>query len=464
MWLDSRKRLRSMSNRLSRLQKIALSLVVATFFIYIVSPYDSAFRAFFRFQGTVVVDYYQSHYPSSGSWLYRRQRYPVDLDNEVGVIIKTGYGTKHRIGTSLKALSNETFFPDILVVQDFPVLPEQGKYQLTNGKKVHTVDIIGWNLERGALKGREHLERIAKYTNLADAVEAEEWALSEGLGRHIGWELDAMKFLPALEYAWNTMPKKKWYLMLDDDTYVIKGSLHLLLGQINYGKPHYIGNPVGDYKGRFSHGGSSVILSGATLRNLFEWHPEVAAEGNLESPSSIWGDKLLSTTLQKIGIYLDESYRRLFNGEAPWVTRMWMDRLCLPLIGFHGLNNPDAMEQVGETFKKIDGPIFWKTLAQIYNAPDYASFLDQPVRENINFVGREEEGVSVAVGNITKKEECVELCNRNTRQCMAWTYDNRIQRCVYAPWAILGDFAEGLVSGINAREAQRAVAHCYRPR
>ena len=93
----------------------------------------------------------------------------------------------------MRALSNESFFPDILVVQDFPVLPEQHHYNLTNGKGIPVIDILGWNLGRGALKGREHLERIYKYKNLADAVEAEEWVLSEGLGRAIGWELDAMK-------------------------------------------------------------------------------------------------------------------------------------------------------------------------------------------------------------------------------------------------------------------------------
>ncbi len=106
---------------------------------------------------------------------------------------------------ALRALSNESFFPDILVVQDFPVIPEQKSYNLTNGKGVEIVDILGWNLKRGALKGREHLERIYKYRNLADAVEAEEWVLSEGLGRAIGWELDAMKVWPTLPFHENAL-------------------------------------------------------------------------------------------------------------------------------------------------------------------------------------------------------------------------------------------------------------------
>lgn len=461
MGLVGRHELRSLSARLTRLQKIALGLFLSFFAIYVTSPYDSSLRSFFRFQKTVVTNYYQGQYPSDG-WLYRKQYYPIDPDNDIGLIIKTGYGTKHRMPVVLRALSNESFFPDTVVVQDFPFIPEQKYYNLTNGKGVDVVNILGWNLERGALKGREHLERIGKYKNLADAVEAEEWALSEGLGKAIGWELDAMKFLPALEYAWNTLPKKKWYVMIDDDTYAIKSSLSLLLGHLNFGQPHYIGNPVGDYKGRFPHGGSSVIMSGATLRNLFEWHPEVVAQANLESPFAIWGDKLLSTTLMKISIYLDETYRRLFNGEHPWMTRMWSDRLCLPIMGFHGLGNTEAMEQVGEVFKGQQGPVLWSSIARIYGVPDYQSFIDVPVRPNMNYVGRLDDQ-STTVENVVKVEDCLAICDRQSTKCMAWLYDPEAKTCDFAPWAILGDIADGRFSGVNGKLGKRISDRCHAP-
>jgi hypothetical protein len=250
--------------------------------------------------------------------------------------------------------------------------------------------------------------------------------------------------------------------MLDDDTYIIKGSLTLLLGHLNFGQPHYLGNPVGDYKGRFPHGGSSVILSGAAMRNLFEWHPEIAAEANLESPFAIWGDKLLATTLMKVGVYLDESYRRLFNGEHPWMTRMWIDRLCLPIMGFHGLGKVEAMEQVGDTFKDQHGPVFWKSLAKIYGVPDYQTFVDVPIRPNMDYVGRLDEQ-STTVEHVAKVEDCLDICDRHSTSCMAWTYDPNSRQCHYAPWAILGDFADGRFSGINGKLAQRLVKRCHSP-
>ncbi|KAI1185375.1 family 31 glycosyltransferase [Nemania serpens] len=461
MGLVERHKLRALSAHLSRWQKIAVGLFIALSVIYVTSPYDSSLRSFFRFQHNVVRDHYQSQRPSDG-WLYRRQRYPIDPNDDIGLIIKTGYGTKHRVPVSLRALSNESFFPDTVIVQDFPPIREQRYYNLTNGKGVDVVDILGWNLKRGALKGREHLERIYKYKNLAAAVEEEEWVLSEGLGKKIGWELDAMKFLPALEYAWNTLPKKKWYVMVDDDTYVIKSTLALLLGHLNYGQPHYLGNPVGDYKGRFPHGGSSVILSGAALRNLFDWHPEIVAQANLESPFAIWGDKLLATSLMKVAIYLDETYRRFFNGEHPWMTRMWSDRLCLPIVGFHALGDRLAMEQVGEVFGEQKGPVLWSSVAKIYGVPDYQSFIEAPIRSHINYVGRLDEKATV-VENVAKVDDCLNLCYRSPTNCMAWFYDPISKRCEHAPWAILGDFAEGRLSGVNGRLGKRLMNRCHTP-
>ncbi|RYO75450.1 hypothetical protein DL766_002537 [Monosporascus sp. MC13-8B] len=361
------------------------------------------------------------------------------------------------------ALSNETFFSDTIVVQDFPVVEESQKnYSLANGKAVPAIDIIGWNLKRGALNGTQNLERMRKYKHLADAVGAEEWMLADGIGRNMGWELDAMKFLPSLEYAWLNMPKKKWYLVLDDDTYIIKHSLTLLLGHLNPAKPTFLGNPVGDYKGRFPHGGSSVIISGSAVSKLYDGHPDIVAEGHQESPTAIWGDKLLSTTFMKIGVYLDETYGRMFNGENPWMTRMWVDRFCLPLVSFHGLGEGDLMEQVGNTFKHMEGPVFWRQLADIYGTYNFSSFHQDPVRANMDFVGRLDEH-STTFTDVNDVPQCIKLCGQHRNTCLAWTFDPALRLCHIAPWAIIGEIAEGRSSGVNAPLAEWVANKCHTP-
>ncbi|RYP75628.1 hypothetical protein DL770_007361 [Monosporascus sp. CRB-9-2] len=461
MGVAERNGLRSCA-RLTRGHKIAIALLTILFVIYHSTPYDSRPRAFVRFQQNNVEDYIQNNYPSD-SWLFRRQRYPINPDQDIGIILKTGYGTRHRVNALLQALSNESFFSDTIVVQDFPVVEESQKnYSLANGKVVPAIDIIGWNLKRGALNGTENLERMRKYKHLAAAVEAEEWMLSDGIGRNMGWELDAMKFLPSLEYAWLSMPKKKWYLVLDDDTYIVKPSLTLLLGHLNPAKPTFLGNPVGDYKGRFPHGGSSVIVSGSAVSKLYDGHPDVVAEGHQESPTATWGDKLLSTTFMKIGVYLDETYRRMFNGENPWMTRMWVDRFCLPIVSFHGLGEGDSMEQVGNTFKHMEAPVFWRQLADIYGAYNFSSFHQDPVRANMDFVGRLDEH-STTFTDVNDMPQCIKLCGQHRNTCLAWTFDPALRVCHIAPWAIIGDIAEGRFSGVNAPLAEWLAKKCHTP-
>ncbi|KAI0852918.1 glycosyltransferase family 31 protein [Daldinia vernicosa] len=461
MGIAERRSIRSCITRMSRPQKIGLGALVFLFILYSLTPYDSRPRSFFRFQQNVMQDYYQNALPSD-SWLFKPQPYPIDPSNDIGIVIKTGFGTKKRVPAALQALSSESLNADTIVVQDFPLFPGQKNYTLASGKEVPVIDIIGWNLERGSLRGQEQHERVMKYINLADAVDGEEWMLADTLGKDMGWELDAMKFLPSLEYIWHTMPKKKWYIMLDDDTYIIKSSLALLLGHLNYGKPQFIGNPVGDYKGRFPHGGSSVVISGAALSKLYEEHPEVVAEGHQESATAIYGDKLLSTTFMKIGIYLDETYRRLFNGEPPWMTRMWIDRFCLPLVSFHGLGNDDAMLHVGDTFKNMTEPVFWRQLGKIYGAPNFASFIAEPIRSNVDYVGRLDE-YSKTIDKVTEVDACLKICNDHSTECLAWTFDPGRQQCHIARWAILGDVAEGRFSGINGQLAQKLESSCHGP-
>jgi hypothetical protein len=258
------------------------------------------------------------------------------------------------------------------------------------------------------------------------------------------------------------MPKKKWYVMADDDTYVIKSSLSAVLGHLNYAKPQYLGNPVGDYKGRFAHGGSSAVISGSALAKLFDHHADIVAEAHLESPSATWGDKLLSTTLMKIGVYLDEAYSRLFNGENPAMTRMWADRFCVPLVSFHGLGDGAVMEQVGNTFRNLKEPFFWRQLGGIYGAANFASFAAEPIRVNQDFVGRLDEH-STTTMNVPSVEECHKICTRNSGECLAWTWDSGRRQCHYAPWTIIGDYRDGFFSGINYPLAKALDRACHSP-
>lgn len=191
--MEKGSRLRSyFLGRASRSRVSLLAFFAFLFMVYIVSPYDGRLRSFLRFQHTVVSDYIQHKYPSD-KWLFRTQPYPIDPATDIGIVIKTGYGTRKRVPRVLAALGNETFDADVMIVQDYPVIAHENTYNSSSGKSVPVVDIIGWMLDTKKLAGKEHVERIAKYRQLADAIDAEEWFLSDGLSKTMGWELDAMK-------------------------------------------------------------------------------------------------------------------------------------------------------------------------------------------------------------------------------------------------------------------------------
>ncbi|KAK6840356.1 glycosyltransferase family 31 [Apiospora arundinis] len=449
------------TSRLSKSRIHILAAVAVLFVIYLLTPYDSTVRSAIRFQKTIVGNYIQHKYPTD-KWLLGAQKYPIDPLHDVGVVVKTGYGTRRRVPLMLDAYFKEHFTGDMVIVQDYPVGDNEKNYTLPDGKKIPVLDIIGWMLEQKLLAGKENFERISKYKHLAEAIEGEEWFLSEELSKDIGWELDAMKFISGLQYAWQTMPKKKWYLMVDDDTYVLKESLSLLLGHVNYAKPQYLGNAVGDYKGRFAHGGSSALISGAAMKKLFEDNPQVAAAAHLESPTAIYGDKLLSTTLMKLGIYLDEAYSRLFNGENPRSTRIWGDRFCVPLVSFHGLGSDNLMEQTGDTFKAVKEPVFWRQLAKIYGADEWDTYLKEPIRVNHNYVGRLDEHTTI-IKRVNTVEDCLNDCLSRGGECLAWTWDQAAKECYLAPWTIIGESQEGVFSGVNGPVSTKLASHCHSP-
>jgi hypothetical protein len=268
-----------------------------------------------------------------------------------------------------------------------------------------------------------------------------------------------MQFIWGLELAYKTLPFKKWYLILDDDTFLIQTSLKLILTHLDPQQAHYLGNAVGDFRGRFAHGGSAVILSGTAVKRLFE-HPEIVAQAHVLSLAEIWGDKLIATTLQKTGVYLDERYSHFFNGESPTITRIQIDRFCSPLLAFHGLSNPEEMRQIGLAFRDNEKPTLWNHVWAMYGAPELQSFVKNPMREQQDFVGRADER-SMTVPNLVSAKECMEHCGVHIGRCLAWTWEEEKKACHIAPWMIVGGKPEGKTSGVNYEQVKKLMKECW---
>jgi hypothetical protein len=262
-----------------------------------------------------------------------------------------------------------------------------------------------------------------------------------------------------LELIYKQMPNKKWYIILDDDTYLIPQTLEMMLSRLNPRKPYYIGNVVGDFKARFAHGGSGVLLSGEAVRRLFK-RPDIVAKSYIESLDETWGDRLVATTMQKLGIYLDERYSHHFNGEPPEHTRIASDRFCSPLLSFHGLRKPGAMTAVGRTLAKVDKPVLWGELWHHFSPYSIEDLATQLTQRGQDHVGPGDEFIKTWK-SIREVEQCRKLCEGNGKWCLAWTHDQQSNECRGSPWMVIGtDDAEQKQSGINWKKTATLLKQC----
>lgn len=262
-----------------------------------------------------------------------------------------------------------------------------------------------------------------------------------------------------MELLYEKMPNKKWYLILDDDTFVIKPSLELFLNHLDSNKPQYIGNAVGDFKGRFGHGGSGIIISGAAMTLLFD-RPDIVASAYLESMDEKWGDRLVATTLQKLGIYIDERYNHHFNGEPPLITRITPERFCSPLLTFHGLRKAGTMQAVGRTLARVEHPMLWGELWQHFGGYPIQQLGEQSVQRGQDHVGPTDEdskGLKI-YDKIGSAERCRRKCEKG---CLAWTLEEETGKCLVSPWMVIGgDGAEGKISGVNWKAVEKMLWNC----
>lgn len=260
--------------------------------------------------------------------------------------------------------------------------------------------------------------------------------------------------------AYRRMPGKKWYIMLDDDSYLIRPSLAALLGHLDPSEPVYLGNAIGDYKGRFAHGGSSFMLSGAAMARLFDGSRGVVRAAHTASLTETWGDKLVATTFMKVGVYLDERYSHHFNGEPPRITKVQDGRFCSPLVSFHSLTTAQAMQEVAAAFRDAAGPVFWYQLWSVFGLPAPDDLDRGPIHAGSDHVGRLDEHTTSTRG-VRAADDCRRLCERHHRTCLAWTWEQAESMCHTSPWVIIGDaVAEGKYSGLNVPRVRQMVESC----
>lgn len=171
-----------------RIRPSVFSALAVFFFLWLVLPYDNAARLAFRWNAKRLKAALFSR--SSERWVYAPPEHPVDLGQDLVVIVKTGYGTRERVPAWLDALSDANEFRDILVIADSEGHIDFNDGHHENGLHVH--DAVGHSLRLHLGRYKDH-PRVAKYNLLTEAIFNNNEALAQNHCRAFGWELDAMK-------------------------------------------------------------------------------------------------------------------------------------------------------------------------------------------------------------------------------------------------------------------------------
>ena len=166
---------------------------------FIVLPPDSSVRLAVTFNTQRASNYLRSKAGDRDEWLTDPQLWPGAVD-DTAFLVKTGYGTRHRIPGQLAAFQRTGGMlgygqrkqgqeQSFIVVGDWTGVNETDNAALG----VDVVDAVGMVMGMKSLKGMRSHPRFEKYRTLQAAVQAgdEEEALKTA--RRYGWELDALK-------------------------------------------------------------------------------------------------------------------------------------------------------------------------------------------------------------------------------------------------------------------------------
>lgn len=169
-----------------RLALYAVAALVTYQLSKLVLPPDCGIFLIIHWLGVCIRSYLR---PTSSvdSWLLSSPGpYPVDFESRVGILVKTGYGTRERLQAQLEGLGlGEWDAERAVVVADFARGGGGGRPEIR--------DAVGELMEYLRPWGLAETDRFRKYGELRDAIEAGDEESAQLIGRNVGWELDALK-------------------------------------------------------------------------------------------------------------------------------------------------------------------------------------------------------------------------------------------------------------------------------
>jgi len=267
----------------------------------------------------------------------------------------------------------------------------------------------------------------------------------------LGWQLDVYKNIPAFKLLYETYPNAKWYMMVDDDTYVFLSNLKKRLSFYDPNEKLYLGSswpiPSGCIPtwndARFAHGGAGIILSHAAMLAFIENY-DVCLSSFDECYA---GDVRVALCLNTVGIRINRSEKRHIginwrghSDQAPNLEFSWLEPCDLPLT-FHHLfakqqkllfdiqryNNHESYQLLDENDDGNYHALI--SYGDVFNALDLDLKLTPPEKATYR-LGSDYKRIAYArqINELDTLEEnvkkCQQQCIDDMPNCKSWQYSN----------------------------------------
>lgn len=161
-----------------------------------------------------------------------------------------------------------------------------------------------------------------------------------------GWRLDKYKFLPLIQHAGTHWPNVKWYIYMEDDTYMFLPNVLLYLSSFDHRKNHWLGGKGDKLGTTFAHGGSGFALSRAAWDQSFGTGGDLVKKYQSFVDEACCGDYALGKVLNDFGVKFgenngDERWSWGFNGLPHWTSEFSKENWCEPVLTWHHAHNRD---------------------------------------------------------------------------------------------------------------------------
>ncbi|PWY80583.1 hypothetical protein BO70DRAFT_315745, partial [Aspergillus heteromorphus CBS 117.55] len=168
-----------------------------------------------------------------------------------------------------------------------------------------------------------------------------------------GWKLDKYKFLPIVAHAGRAHPDSKWYIFMEDDSYIFLPNLLTHLDRFDPSEPWYLGSVAWIHGDFFAHGGSGFALSRGAWEKSFGADPDIVTKYEGFTAEHGCGDHILGHVLKDYGVGFGEDptaenrFAYGFNPEAHWSTWFESENWCKPVYSWHHTHGRDVARLFG---------------------------------------------------------------------------------------------------------------------